>query len=188
MSQIAERHAGYASEFEAFRREPAFGADPLRRSRESAFTRFLERGFPSTRDEEWRFTNVGPIAAETYVRAPAATPTRADIAPFQFAGVGAEIVVVNGRLVRSLSALDRLPAGVTVETLGDALRGDDQLRSSVVGAEAFARTGAASVFVDLNEAFFEDAVILRVARRTQLADPIHILSIAVADGTPALVL
>jgi Fe-S cluster assembly protein SufD len=30
--------------------------------RETAFQRFLELGFPTTHDEEWRFTNVAPIA------------------------------------------------------------------------------------------------------------------------------
>jgi len=39
------------------------GAEPwLEKLRENAFARFAEQGFPTTRDEEWRFTNVAPIA------------------------------------------------------------------------------------------------------------------------------
>ena len=34
--------------------------------REVAFQRFAELGFPTTRDEEWRFTNVAPIARGTW--------------------------------------------------------------------------------------------------------------------------
>jgi len=34
--------------------------------RESAFQRFAELGFPTTHDEEWRFTNVAPIARTTF--------------------------------------------------------------------------------------------------------------------------
>ena len=35
--------------------------------REAAIARFAELGFPTTHDEEWRFTNVAPIARTTFV-------------------------------------------------------------------------------------------------------------------------
>jgi Fe-S cluster assembly protein SufD len=62
MAQVAERHGTLVADFEAFRNAPAFGPEWLRTARASAFARFLERGFPTTRDEEWKFTNVAPIA------------------------------------------------------------------------------------------------------------------------------
>jgi Fe-S cluster assembly protein SufD len=43
-------------------REPA----ALRALRRRAFDRFLELGFPTTREEEWRYTNVAPIAKAGY--------------------------------------------------------------------------------------------------------------------------
>ncbi len=94
MTQLAERSETYQAEFEAFRRDPAFGANGLGARRQRAFERFLKDGFPSTRDEEWRFTNVAPIAAETFQRARHRPPrTRHDIAPFLFSGMGPQIVV-----------------------------------------------------------------------------------------------
>jgi Fe-S cluster assembly protein SufD len=43
-------------------------AEPwLQKLRESAFARFTELGFPTTHDEEWRFTNVAPIARTQFV-------------------------------------------------------------------------------------------------------------------------
>lgn len=62
MSQVAERHGTLVADFDALRATPAFGPEWLRTARASAFGRFLERGFPTTRDEEWKFTNVAPIA------------------------------------------------------------------------------------------------------------------------------
>src|SRR5437899_8882867 len=48
-----------------FTRQPA--AEPwLQQLRESAFQRFAELGFPTTRDEDWRFTNVAPIARTSF--------------------------------------------------------------------------------------------------------------------------
>jgi len=38
----------------------------LDKLRESAFARFAKLGFPTTRDEEWRFTNVAPIARTVF--------------------------------------------------------------------------------------------------------------------------
>jgi Fe-S cluster assembly protein SufD len=50
--------------FEFTRQEPA---EPwLQHLRERAFARFSELGFPTTRDEEWRFTNVAPIARTSF--------------------------------------------------------------------------------------------------------------------------
>ena len=123
MTAVAERHEALAAEFEAFRRDPAFGSGSRSQQRDAAFRRFLDRGFPTSRDEEWKFTSVAPIAALTFVRAAAASPARAVIEPFLFAGLGVNIVLVNGRLVRSLSAIDALPAGVARSRCGTASRG-----------------------------------------------------------------
>ena len=112
MTAVAERHEALAAEFEAFRRDPAFGAGAsAANSANRAFARFLDRGFPTTRDEEWKFTSVAPIAALTFARAAAASPARAAIEPFLFAGLGVNIVLVNGRLARGLSSVDALPRG-----------------------------------------------------------------------------
>ncbi|HEV3331109.1 MAG TPA: Fe-S cluster assembly protein SufD [Bryobacteraceae bacterium] len=42
--------------------------------REAAFRRFTELGFPTTHDEEWRFTNVAPIARAKFVELADALP------------------------------------------------------------------------------------------------------------------
>jgi Fe-S cluster assembly protein SufD len=47
---------------EQFTRQPAAAAPWLKELRERAFQRFAEAGFPTTHDEDWRFTNVAPIA------------------------------------------------------------------------------------------------------------------------------
>ena len=173
MTQLAERSGTYQAEFEAFRRDPAFGSGALSVRRERAFERFLKDGFPSTRDEEWRFTNVAPIAAETFQRAPSSNPDRSDIQPFLFGGVGPLVVVINGRLSKGLSSHDGLPAGVTIESVSRSAED-----SALVPA---------GPFVNLNDAFFEDEIHIRVAPKTIVSTPIHVLALSVATGQPALV-
>lgn len=92
MTQLAERHATLVDTFEAFRTAPAFGPEWLRTARTAAFGRFLEQGFPTTRDEEWKFTSVAPIAQ------------------LEWRTASARVTVLN----------QRLPEGVTISTLQDA--------------------------------------------------------------------
>jgi Fe-S cluster assembly protein SufD len=43
-------------------------AEPwLQKLRDAAFQRFVELGFPTTHNEEWRFTNVAPIARASFI-------------------------------------------------------------------------------------------------------------------------
>ena len=67
MIAVQEKKSIYGSMFERFEQDRA-GADPawLAEIRNSAFARFSGLGFPTTRDEEWRYTNVGPIAATEF--------------------------------------------------------------------------------------------------------------------------
>jgi Fe-S cluster assembly protein SufD len=178
---VAERHESYVSSFEAFRRAPEAGPEWLRAGREAAFARFLDRGFPTTRDEEWRFTNVSPIANTSFERAQAATISRDALAPLTFAAAtAAEIVVVNGRVSRALSSLDTLPTGVTFRSLGEHWPERD---ASFLGRPA----AGATAFADLNFAFAEDAIVIAVAPKTVVTSPIHVLFVSVGGAAPAMI-
>ena len=171
MTAVAERLESLVEAFDAFRREKAFGTDRTRQQREAAFARFLARGFPSTRDEEWRFTNVAPVAAMRFVRPSAPALDRATVDALVH-GATARIVIVNGRLSPQQSTLDALPAGVTVSASANITDGP-------------AVSGGA--FVDLNDAFFEDLVIIRVAEKTVVSQPLFLLAIGSGDAQPVMV-
>ena len=188
MTAVAERHEALVAEFEAFRKDPAFGSAALRASRERAFQKFLAGGFPSTRDEEWKFTNVSPIAATSFKRAAVASPERAAIEPFLFAGAGAEIVVVNGRFSKTLSSLEGLPPGVTVQASAFGSPGPEKrLAPAELAERGTGPKPPAGPFVELNNAFFEDVVHVDVAAKTIVELPLHVVMITAGDASPALV-
>jgi Fe-S cluster assembly protein SufD len=56
MTAVAEQIGSW---LQAFTDQPE---SPFRALRQAGFERFAELGFPTTHDEEWRFTNVAPIA------------------------------------------------------------------------------------------------------------------------------
>jgi Fe-S cluster assembly protein SufD len=172
MAPVAERHLSVSEAFDAWRRDPAFSAHGLRAVREAAFDRFVTAGLPTTRHEEWRFTNVAPIGTVAFQRAPEEAPGRAALQPFLFdRAIPLQLVVVNGRISTPLSTLSALPAGVTIGGLDQA--GGD------LGGVAADRPGA---FVPLNTAFFEDIVVIDIQPRTRLQDALHVLFVTAGSG------
>lgn len=100
---------------------PASGPESLRRQRRQAIERFSHLGFPTLRQEEWRFTNVGPIARTPFSLDVAVDGvTGSSIQAFSYEGT-VQLTLVNGRFVPQLSDLDSLPEGVVVCSLGEAL-------------------------------------------------------------------
>jgi Fe-S cluster assembly protein SufD len=183
MAQVAERTDSLTTAFDAFRRDPAFGAAGLGPAREAAFARFLAQGFPSTRQEEWRHTNVGPIAHTDFVRAPHLDVPAAAAAPFLFAGeIPHRVVLVNGRWSAALSSAATLPAGVTVRSLRDALVATPGLAETLTAEQP-----GQTPFVNLNAAFFEDGVFIDIAPKTVVTDPIHVVSLSSPGAHSAMV-
>src|SRR6478735_4805810 len=85
--------------------------------RQQGEQRFAELGFPTSKDEEWRFTPISPIARATFGTAPEATVTLEDLAPFMFGHAEwPRLVFVNGRYSAVLSSV-AVESGVRVESL-----------------------------------------------------------------------
>src|SRR6059058_1785345 len=89
----------------------------LRRLRANAFARFCEVGFPTTHDEDWRFTNVSSIARTPFELAGTQTLAKDELKQFRVPGAACQLVFVNGHFVRELSVIEKLPVGVKVNGL-----------------------------------------------------------------------
>jgi Fe-S cluster assembly protein SufD len=159
------------------------GPSWLRDLRRTAIERFAERGLPTTRDEEWKYTSIGPIAATTFdLRGDGADEelTGETIAPFCVSPGWTRLVFVNGRYFAKLSTLRSLPRGVRVESLGDTLVADaEMLRPHLI---ASASAGAADAFAALNTAFWRDGVFVYVPAGVTVAEPVHLLFVATVPG------
>ncbi|MGH9567137.1 MAG: Fe-S cluster assembly protein SufD, partial [Candidatus Angelobacter sp.] len=71
----------------------------LRKLREDAFARFCQMGFPTTRDEDWRFTNVSAIARTSFSLAEKgkARVSDSDLKPWRVEDAAAQLVFVDGQ-------------------------------------------------------------------------------------------
>jgi Fe-S cluster assembly protein SufD len=169
------------------------GSEPaaIKALRRAAIARFGVLGFPTVRQEEWRFTNLAPLARAAFRRPPAAGAaganggrpwaTPADLAPWTFEAA-ARLVFVDGRLSRELSTLDgpsALPPGVVVESLAAALARHPQRVEPYLGRHSSFQD---QPFVALNTAFLSDGALVVVPRHAVIARPIHLLYLSTAGA------
>ena len=146
----------------------------LRKLREDAFTSFCERGFPTTHDEDWRFTNVSNIARTPFSLPPLAVslPAKSDLKQWTVDGMAARLVFVDGRLIRELSSLGLLPEGVRISGLKEEITGNSTVLEEHLGHYLDSRRDP---FCALNTAFVEDGAFVHIARGVSLKEPIHLL-------------
>ena len=184
MTQIAEERNAFLSHVT---RGPASGASApawLARLRRAGLERFTEVGFPTTRDEAWRFTNVAAIARTPFQPAQPVELTPDDVAPFSFGDESAcELVFVNGHFAPHLSSARSLPRGVTVASLASQLSSNPQLVERHLAKLADVRQ---SPFTALNAAFAGEGAIVHVARGAGTTKPIHLLFVASPNSEPTV--
>jgi Fe-S cluster assembly protein SufD len=156
--------------------------EPLRRA---GAARFAAVGFPTSRDEEWRFTPVGAIAQRTWRAAPAepAAVSAEQLAPFMFGRPEwSTLVFVDGAYSEGLSRVAALPSGVRVGSLAGALRDNIDLLPKHLTRHAPLE---GSPFTALNTAAFRDGGLLYVPAGLDLERPVHFVYVttAAAEGT-----
>ena len=182
-------NAAYLEAFERFAGNGG-GRGPagLVARRREAFERFARVGFPSAKDEEWRFTPVAPIARgnwrlEERVSGPAVGAQ--DLAPYRFGGAeGCTLVFVDGQFEPALSHRPLLPSGLTVEPFAEVLARDPGL---VERTYARIATPEITPFAALNTAFSRDGALVRVSAGIELAAPIHLLYVSTEAAAGAAV-
>lgn len=151
-------------------------------ARRSALERFLARGLPTRRDEEWKYTDVSMLGRRASLapdNIPPDPPAEAALYAWLLAQENAHLMVfVNGHYASELSAPGKLPPGVRLESLADML--DD---SHDLPEPFFARQHEHTVFSALNTAFATDGAVLHLAPGTVLQVPIYLLFVASGHGS-----
>ncbi len=187
MMEITLESNPYLSRFEALEKSMNGSAPAwLMDMRKSAIQRFAELGFPTTKDEEWRFTNVAPIAKAAFepFEPGEAGWTVEKLEALTFGGPGVHrIVFVNGRYSAGLSAVGTLPKGVRVESLSVAMeKTPDDVRRAL-GRSAHHENQA---FAALNTAFFADGAFIQVPDGVLFEDTVHVIFAVTPGAKPGI--
>jgi Fe-S cluster assembly protein SufD len=151
--------------------------EPIRRE---AMEQFARSGFPTARDEEWRFTPIGPIAQSSWRPAAPGEIARDQLAPFIFGHADwTTLVFVNGAYSDGLSAIGPGAAGLRVAILTDALRSDGALLQRHLGRHAPVQ---GSAFTALNTAFLGDGGLIHVGADVSPTLPVHLLFVTTSEA------
>lgn len=113
MTGVSEQLGEWLADFSAQE-----DAEPwLQEIRTAAFLRFAEVGFPTTHDEEWRFTNVAPIARTNFrnvLSTASEIPATAQKQLAKYASTDNPFVALNTAFVNGVT-VHQIPAGAVIE-------------------------------------------------------------------------
>ena len=150
--------------------------------RQAGAARFEAMGFPTRRDEEWKYTDVRAIAQGNFALAENAEFSQAQAAALTLPLDAYRLTFVDGVFSAALSDLDALPDSVQVMPLSKALAENHE----AVGGPLGRLTGVDfSTFAALNTAFMEEGAVVRIAPGTVVEKPI-LLQFLSRAGTPVM--
>jgi Fe-S cluster assembly protein SufD len=179
---------GYLEGFSLFEKDaPGNDLAWLREVRQEAISCFSEIGFPTPRDEDWRFTNLAPITRTPFqiARNNGGGLSFKEIEPFMIPGPTSDLLVfVNGRYLTGVSSSGSLPGGIKVINLTQALKEEREILELHLSRYSDYRKDP---FSALNTAFMEDGSLVYIPSGTVLEEPIHLLYISVTTDGPIVV-
>ena len=167
---VTRPHEPVLGAFEAFERGgQGNGPSWLQALHKGGIAHFAELGFPTTDHEEWRFTNVTPIARTAWSLAESPRKvSEKELGLLLFPGVhGKRVVFVDGYFSKELSSKDLTggPQSLRIQNVHDAVRSASPLLAQSLAR--YARYDENS-FVALNTAFVRDGAVIMAPSRTQL--------------------
>ena len=163
------------------------GPDWLQDLRGKGIARFEALGYPTTKNEDWHFTSVAPIAERSFRLArrkgDLANSLGLRAADLERFGFGQpdwhRLVFINGVFDESLSSFEEIDAGVRVGSLASAIESGDAAAERYLGKIAAFDQHA---FSALNTAFIADGAFIELAQDAVVDQPIHLLFISGGEG------
>lgn len=156
----------------------------LKGLRRSAFQWVSERGFPTAKDEAWKYTRVAPILEVPFVPAEPDARCRLSLGEIdRLAGDlgGTRLVFVNGHFAPALSPLKKLPRGAKVRSLAHVLLEEGESLEPLLWRQFREQPNA---FTALNAGLAEDGAFVRIPANTTIEEPIHLVFVSDMGATP----
>ncbi|MBU2648683.1 Fe-S cluster assembly protein SufD [bacterium] len=154
--------------------------------RRKALQSIKKNGFPHRKHEEWKYTDISNIAERFY------QPTHRTVPAnlwkmLNDSGLDLTacfpVIFVDGRYKAEFSNFVKLPEGVTIEGLAAVIETKPEwLR------EQLARFSEANsnIFTDLNTAFMNDGIVIRLSKKARITQPIQLVFVSTKQAEPVL--
>ncbi len=143
----------------------------LKKLRREAFDYFTENGFPTIKDEEWKYTDVKSLSSSPLLTSKKdATDDEREI--LREIGSKNRVVFIDGVFNANLTNLSELPEDAKVLNFAEAFE-DEIFKANLTKLVKFDFNG----FTALNTAFIEQGIFLHVPKSTKIETPVHIVFI-----------
>jgi Fe-S cluster assembly protein SufD len=142
--------------------------------RTAALERFLDSGFPTQRDEAWKYTNLRRLETRSFGRADTAPAVQSVASREELQWMTAasmRTVLLNGRWAPQLSGTLPQPPGVTVLALGQWLQHAPEQAAEFLQRHA----PRSAAFEHLNQAFGNDGIVIELADDTVCDLPLYLI-------------
>lgn len=139
--------------------------------KKQALEAFTKNGFPTTKDEEWKYTSLRNVLKGNFqLNTTESTVTADAIVPYLVTNDSYKVVFVSGKFQPALSVL---PNNVTVETLEKAF--ESEIFAECIQNQYNSLAKGFNSMVDLNTALAINGVAILVAKNTVVDKPIELL-------------
>jgi Fe-S cluster assembly protein SufD len=172
----------YLSQLVAVAQAASPTIDWLQSLRDEAALRLQAQSFPTSRDEDWRFTDLSSLSKVQWQLGDRQLPQDLPISA-SLAEAAHRLVFINGVYSAALSATENLPAGLIVSSLSTLTPDQIQEITPYLGQQS----GAEEVFTTLNTAGLTDVAIAWIPQNVAITEPIHLVFIATATASPLLI-
>lgn len=147
---------------------------PFHELRKSAIEKFKQYDFPTTKHEDWKYTNVSAIHNFDFKGVSNVKVTKEELKKHLIPGLDASLIVlVNGNYSPELSEIKETAKGVIIDSFNNVLKSNPELILKYFGKYAEIENG----FVALNTAFANDGVFIYVPANTVIEEPVMVLNL-----------
>jgi len=164
----------YSSDFQSFLTKLDSSQDSDIQYRTAAFNRFQTQGFPTIKNENWRFTNLNPIS-KTHFRLPDDNHVLINNRIIENNRIKDTILIVvaNGNILVESSDLDQLPKEILIRNISE-LNGFNYIEYDGIHKP--------STFNDWNSAFYNRGLYLEITDNCTIKTPLHILYVSTVSA------
>ncbi|MGE5350499.1 MAG: Fe-S cluster assembly protein SufD [Acidobacteriota bacterium] len=175
----------YYSHFETFEGSlNGLKGTSLHSERRRAMAQFMETGFPSTDNEDWKYTNTAPILKHTFLPAHLAGDrelTKDTVEKYLIKDLPVNLFVfVNGRMAEAFSERQKGAENLQAENLSSAISNNSDVITGYLSEPA-------NGFNALNKAFLNDGAVIRIPENLILSDPIHLMFLSGSESEEVLI-
>ena len=183
MIDVVEKNQQHLEAYTQTSHSAETGAAWIYPVRREAAARFAQVGFPSRKDEDWRYTNIAPIVGTPFTLAANTDVTSDEISQWSFAGLdGTQLTFINGRFSAEHSKVDTA-SNVKFGSIAEAVRSNPALLEPHLAHYAPVESNP---FVALNTAALDDGAYVIIPANVVETNPIHLLFYSAPGTTPTV--